>query len=376
MQRIVWEYALVKKALMPQLKHCRDKELRCKAELLLYGLKIGDVALACKRLGFGRSSYYKWRRRLMENGLKLKALKESSRAPKRSPQKLSLWVERKILRLRRKGYGPAMIRELLLRENEPRVSLSTIQHVINARKKPVKKRKAPKLKKHRKRYELHIPGQRLQLDVKYTPVLVEGARSFVYVAIDECTRWRFSWAYSELNEKWTVDFLNKLLATCPFPIHTIQTDNGVEFTFKLLPHNAREHAMDKWCKHHKIHHRLIPPGLKELNGKVERSHRIDADYFYGRAPTHSLEAFNKALMRWLIHYNEARPHGGVRFMTPLEKLAERRQTLSQQRMENDVFEHMRQRFIKEVTLDGERKRTSQIEKLELELRLYNLDYAS
>jgi hypothetical protein len=41
-----------------------------------------------------------------------------------------------------------------------------------------KKKRRVRLKKHRKRYELVIPGQRLQLDVKYTPMKVEGKTAF------------------------------------------------------------------------------------------------------------------------------------------------------------------------------------------------------
>lgn len=375
MAKIVWQYPVVRKLLMPQLRKCRDKGVRVKAEFLLYGLKLGDVALAAKRLGLGRSSYYKWKRRLIDAGGKLKGLAEKSRRPRRSPKKMSIWLESKIRFLgRRKGFGALMVQQLLLRDGEPKVAVSVIQHVLNDRKPPVKKKRAPKLKKHRKRYELPIPGQRLQVDVKYCPVLIAGKRAYVYVAVDECTRWRFAWAYYELNERWTVDFLQRLQAACPFPIHVIQTDNGFEFTFKLHPHSAREHAMDRWCRQHKIGHRLIPPGVKELNGKVERSHRIDADYFYGRAPTTSLEALNRALQQWLSYYNEARPHGGIKFMTPVEKLAERLLALGQQPAVGDL-EPMAQQFLRESPM-LQTQEGRQLLRLELELRQYNLDIAS
>jgi hypothetical protein len=73
---------------MPQLKRCRDREVRTKAELILYALKLQNDALACKRNGFGRSFHYKWWNRLVDSGFKLKALKVYSRRPKRSPKKI------------------------------------------------------------------------------------------------------------------------------------------------------------------------------------------------------------------------------------------------------------------------------------------------
>jgi transposase InsO family protein len=346
------------------MKYCRDRDTRTKVEVILYALKIEDVSLACKRLGFGRSFFYKWWSRLVKGKFLIKALRNRSRKPKTHPKKISGYTETRIGFYQRKGYGADMIKEFLRRDGLPPVSRSTINHVLNNRKPAIKKRRV-KLKKHRRRYELVIPGQRLQLDVKYSPMFVGGKTVYVYVAVDECTRWRFTRAYEELNEHWTVDFLNRLIKACPFPIWCIQTDNGWEFTFELHPGETREHAMDTWCSKHNIKHRLIPPGVKELNGKVERSHRIDADYFYGRAPTTSLEIFNRAMTHWISFYNTQRPHGGLGYQTPWEKLKERIYAL-QTESQTEVLEPMRQRFLKE----GPRLLMNQTEK---QLMAFDLD---
>jgi transposase InsO family protein len=340
-----YTYQMVREKLMPQLRRCRDRDVRVKAELILTALKLQNVDLACKRLGFSRSFHYKWWNRLVADKFRLRSLREESRKPKRSPKQVDGYVETRIGFYHRKGYGADMIKEYLRREGLPSASRSTINHVLNERKPAVKKRRF-KLKKHRRRYELAIPGQRLQLDVKYSPMLVGGKTVYVYVAVDECTRWRFAYAYEELNEQWTVDFLDRLIAACPFPVSTIQTDNGWEFTFALNPHEAREHLMDTWCKQKGIRHRLIPPGVKELNGKVERSHRIDADYFYGRAPTGTLALFNRALTQWLGFYNVHRPHGGLGYQTPMEKLRERISALKTEILA-EALEPLRQRFLKD-----------------------------
>jgi len=313
--------------------------------VILCALKLGNVELACARLGFGRSFYYKWWRRLVKGKFRLRALRDKSRRPKTSPRKIEGYVETRIAFYHRKGYGADMIKEFLRREGLKAASRSTINHVLNDRRPAIKKRRF-KLKKHRRRYELVIPGQRLQLDVKYSPMPVGGKTVFVYVAIDECTRWRFAWAYDELNETSTVDFLDRLLVACPFPIRIIQTDNGWEFTFALNQHETREHWMDTWCNAHDIRHRLIPPGVKELNGKVERSHRIDADYFYGRAPTETPAIFNRALTQWMSFYFTQRPHGSLGYQTPLEKLRERIVALPTAVLP-ETLEPMRQRFLKD-----------------------------
>lgn len=266
-----YEYQKVRKKLMGQMSHCRDRGIRTKVELILMVLKLGSVSLGCQRMGVGRTSFYKWWSRLVKGGFLLKSLREKSRRPKESPKRIDRVLEGRIKHYRKKGLGPAMIREFLVREGRCKLSASTINHVINKRQTGRLKPKPAKLKKHRRRYELPVPGQRLQIDVKYSPMKVAGQTVYIYVAVDECTRWRFAKAYPELNEHWTIDFLDHIEKGFPFPIQGIQTDNGHEFTFKLLPGNTREHAMEAWCRHKGIKHRLIPPGVKELNGKVERS---------------------------------------------------------------------------------------------------------
>ena len=304
-------------------KFSRNRELRIKLELFEDVFKLQNVNEACKRSGFGRSFYYKWWGRFLRSNLNPRSLAEHSRRPLLSPKKITLKLEQKIRAYRRQGHGPRMIQGVLSRENI-KISTSTIGHVLNKRLPPVKIKKT-KLKKHRKRYELPIPGQRLQMDVKYVPKFVNDQRVFNYVIVDECTRIRFVKGYPEINAALTVDFIEKAKSFFPFPINCIQTDNGQEFTWFLQRENvnAKTHLLDQWCEIQNIKHKLIPVGVKEHNGKVERSHRIDEQYFYWHAPTDDLDNFNNELDKWIYKYNHIRPHGGINYTTPMEKLEER-----------------------------------------------------
>src|SRR5271165_449202 len=144
---------------------CRDRDVRIKVELICLALKLGNVSAACRRMGFSRKFYYRWWRRLKRAKFELCGLDERSRRPKRSPNQISAKYEQAIGWYARHQYGARMIEALLKREGIT-VSRSTICHVLNKRRAP-KKTRRERLKKHRKRYELVIPGQRLQLDVKY-----------------------------------------------------------------------------------------------------------------------------------------------------------------------------------------------------------------
>lgn len=320
----------VLKRLLELKTQTRSHDIKLKLNLFIKALNLGNVAEACSRMGMGRTFYYKWWNRLEHSNFDLESLVELSRKPHHSPRKTPREVEEKIFDLKALSHGALMIHGILMRE-KIKLSVPTISHILNERKEvtPIERRR---LNPHNKRYELPVPGQRLQMDVKYVPHRVDGKKVYTYVAVDECTRWRFAYTFDWLDHGKTVEFLEMLKEACPFPIVCIQTDNGFEFTMRLNPNMPKdyEHPMDTWCRENDIVHRLIPPGVKELNGKVERSHRIDDQYFYWKAPDKCLKAFNEKQQEWMKYYNEERPHFGIGFLTPVEKLQERLMNLGKE----------------------------------------------
>jgi transposase InsO family protein len=170
-----------------------------------------------------------------------------------------------------------------------------------------------KPKRHQKevcRYpELTMPGEKVQVDVKHVPynclkgaVKRDGKRLYQYTAIDECTRFRFVYAYDEHTPANSIDFLNRIEQAFVFPIKTIQTDNGTEFTYRFISDTTKcpfEHELVA----RGINHKLIPPRTPWKNGKVERSHRNDQRYFYDWEKFASIEELNKKLQQHLIWSN-------------------------------------------------------------------------
>jgi transposase InsO family protein len=76
--------------------------------------------------------------------------------------------------------------------------------------------------------------------------------------------------YDRCNQQTAIQFLDYLLERLPFRVEVIQTDNGPEFGASF-----HWHVLDKGAGHI-----YIKPRTPRLNGKVERSHRIDAEEFY------------------------------------------------------------------------------------------------
>jgi len=111
------------------------------------------------------------------------------------------------------------------------------------------------------------------------------------------------------------------LSKLPFPVHSIQTDNGTEFGAQF-----HWHLLDKG-----IGHKYIRPRTPRLNGKAERSHRIDEEEFYRMLKgiiIDSSKLFNEKLKEWQNFYNFQRPHASLQGRTPFERLQEKLKELS------------------------------------------------
>ena len=110
--------------------------------------------------------------------------------------------------------------------------------------------------------------------------------------------------------------LDYVLEKLPFQLEVIQTDNGAEFQSRF-----HYHVLDRG-----IGHVYIKPATPRLNGKVERSHRIDNEEFYRMLDgvvIDDTELFNDRLQEWENFYNFNRPHGGLSGLTPYEKLRQK-----------------------------------------------------
>ena len=72
-----------------------------------------------------------------------------------------------------------------------------------------------------------------------------------------------------------------------------------------------------------VHHVYIRPRTPHLNGKVERSHRVDDQEFYQLLDqggiSDDIHLFNEKLREWEDYYNYHRPHGALDGQTPYER---------------------------------------------------------
>ena len=281
-----------------------------------------SVSRTCRYFGISRKTFYKWKTRYEELGEA--GLCDRSRAPRHSPRSTPPNVVRKILYLRQKyHFGPRRIADYLRRYHAISIAASSVHRIL--RKHDLNR--LPANQKHRphkqrwKRYEKREPGHRLQVDVKFLEH-IPGTRKRLYqfTAIDDCTRIRVLKIYDACNQKTAIQFIDEVMRRLPFRVHVVQTDNGAEFQSKFHWHLE---DLD-------VRHVYIRPRTPRLNGKVERSHRIDDEEFYqvleDSPVRESIHLFNQKLREWEDYYNFDRPHGALDGQTPYERLPQKNES--------------------------------------------------
>ena len=170
--------------------------------------------------------------------------------------------------------------------------------------------KPPNPKYIPKPYEqMQYPGQRVQIDVKFVPDAcivgdAKGKKFYQYTAIDEYSRFRYLEAFEEHSTYSSAVFLEHMLKRFPFKVECVQTDNGLEFTKRLgNTQNPTPTLFERTLEQCGIRHKLIAPYTPRHNGKVERSHRKDNEYFYATHTFYSFEDFKKQLSVHNRKYN-------------------------------------------------------------------------
>jgi len=296
-----------------------DREARRRLAVLRHVVEVtGNVAATCRYYGVSRQAYYGWLRRFEAEGVE--GLRDRSKRPKTSPNATHVDVVGKIIHLRQHyHFGPGKIQMYLKRYHDVEISQSGVWRIL----KRLDMNRLPASQRHKrhdrrwKRYEKQRPGHRVQVDVKFIePLPGTRKKHYQFTAIDDCTRLRVLRIYPHNNQKTAIQFIDYVGQRLPFTIETIQTDNGAEFQSSF-----HWHVLDKGMQHV-----YIKPRTPRLNGKVERSHRIDAEEFYrllDGVVIDDAKVFNDKLREWEDYYNYHRPHGGLNGQTPYERLRQK-----------------------------------------------------
>jgi transposase InsO family protein len=115
-------------------------------------------------------------------------------------------------------------------------------------------------------------------ELDLTEVRTAEGKLYLFVAVDRTSKFAFAQLVERANVVTASAFLHALVEAIPYRIHTVLTDNGIQFAD--LPKNRqgptallRGHPFDRACRRHGIEHRLTKPNHPWTNGQVERMNR-------------------------------------------------------------------------------------------------------
>ena len=141
-----------------------------------------------------------------------------------------------------------------LRESIPHLTRSSLHRCLqrhgisrlpDTRDKPAKKR----FKKY--------PIGYFHLDI--AEVRTDEGKLNLFVAIDRTSKFVFVELHQRATRTSAFSFLNRLIESVPYRIHTILTDNGIQFTNRKKDKRAFRLMFDRICDQNNIEHRLTKP---------------------------------------------------------------------------------------------------------------------
>ena len=282
------------------------QDMRYRLSLIHYAEKHG-VSKAARKYKTNRQYIYRWKKRYDGSW---DSLRDRSRRPHSHPNQHTPDEIKLIQDMRRRNpHAGLIVFWVKLKQRGYSRSVTGLWRALKRLELTPQKPANPKYIP--KPYEqMTFPGQRVQIDVKHVPSIcitgnAAGEKFYQYTAIDEFSRFRYVEAFREISTYSSAVFLEHMLRAFPFPVKCVQTDNGAEFTkrFSSSKSDPKLTMFEKKLASLGIRHRKIRPYTPRHNGKVERSHRKDNEYFYATHRFYSFTDFQNQLKVHNRKYN-------------------------------------------------------------------------
>src|SRR5215211_7179176 len=141
---------------------------------------------------------------------------------------------------------------------------------------------------------------------------------YLFVAIDRTSKFAYAELHQKAGKMGAAQFLRNLIAAIPYTIHTVLTDNGIQFTHRACDRYAFEHIFDRVCREHGIEHRLTKVKHPWTNGQVERMNRTLKEATVHRYHYDTHDALRQHITTFVMAYNLAKRLKTLKGMTPYE----------------------------------------------------------
>lgn len=174
----------------------------------------------------------------------------------------------------------------------------------------------------RKKFEAYPIGY-FHIDI--AEVRTEEGKLYLFVAVDRLSKFAFAQVHDVATVKTAAAFLQALTEAVPFKIHTVLTDNGVQFCDQPSRRSGptarwRLHMFDRICREHNIEHRHTKPNHPWTNGQVERMNRTLKEATVRRYHYETHRQLRDHLGAFMDAYNFAKRLKSLRGLTPFEAI--------------------------------------------------------
>lgn len=146
---------------------------------------------------------------------------------------------------------------------------------------------------------------------------------YLFVAIDRTSKFAFVQLVDKANRVTASAFLTALVKAVPYKIHTVLTDNGIQF--RLPPRYADgptarfvPHMFEMRCRENGIEHRFTRINHPWTNGQVERMNRTIKEATVQRYHYDSHAQLERHLNDFIDAYNFGRRLKTLKGLTPYE----------------------------------------------------------
>lgn len=277
---------------------------------------------AVSAFGIGKSTLYDWKKRYQAGRHHIRSLIPQSTRPKTVREMhthAAILVFVKSVRMGEHPMNKYTIKPLLdaycIHLGIASVGTTTIGKLIRRNRwfsaRKIKRSDKRRWRGQRRRYAPRVttPGH---IEMDSITLWILGKRWLFMSIIDVATRYGYCSVAASISSSEARRVVREFQERFPYPVTTIQTDNGSEFLGVF-------HA---YCLFHGIIHEFIYPRSPKINGMVERFNRTIQEECIQRSDEvfYNPEGFKRKLIDYLTWYNTKRPHMSLHLQTPVQVL--------------------------------------------------------
>ncbi|NBQ16865.1 transposase [bacterium] len=249
------------------------------------------------------------------------SLLPAKRGPRYNKSEIAHLIENKVIELRSKGYNRSETFVILKDQFKEFAPLqSTIYNIY--RKNNMNKLRPLQIEE-RKKIIKEKAGELAHIDCHYLPKGIienDSKRYFLVACMDDATR--ITWAVVSPNVQAihvmfaSLKILNTLNYRYQIAFQTLMSDNGGEFGSGKLAKNKESHPFELMLQQLGIKHIYTRPYRPQTNGKIERFWKTINEELLEEMVFDSVQHLEDELQKYLLYYNEIRPHSSLDGKTP------------------------------------------------------------